>query len=131
MLHDGTDEAVAIAPRAIALPSREARGGRGARRVALPAQSRYPCRTTPGPTAPCPTRVLRWSDTPAAYLDAITAADLTSRVTVEALPHKDTTQAQRADTEAMLAPRPPSRTHGKVPLGAGPDRRRRDLARPV
>ncbi len=51
-----------------------------------------------------PTRVLLWTDTPAAYLDAIAAADLTSRVTVEALPRKDTpTQAQRADTEAMLA----------------------------
>jgi phosphoglycerate dehydrogenase-like enzyme len=51
-----------------------------------------------------PTRVLLWTDTPAAYLDAIAAADLTSRVTVEALPRTDTpTQAQRADTEAMLA----------------------------
>jgi phosphoglycerate dehydrogenase-like enzyme len=51
-----------------------------------------------------PARVLLWTDTPAAYLDAIAAADLTSRVAVEALPRKDTpTQAQRADTEAMLA----------------------------
>jgi phosphoglycerate dehydrogenase-like enzyme len=51
-----------------------------------------------------PTRVLLWTDTPAAYLDAIAAADLTNRVTVEALPRADTpTQAQRADTEAMLA----------------------------
>ncbi len=51
-----------------------------------------------------PTRVLLWTDTPAAYLDAIAAADLTSRVTVEALSRTDTpTQAQRADTEAMLA----------------------------
>ena len=51
-----------------------------------------------------PTRVLLWTDTPAAYLDAIAAADLTSRVTVEALTRKDPpTQAQRADTEAMLA----------------------------
>jgi phosphoglycerate dehydrogenase-like enzyme len=51
-----------------------------------------------------PTRVLLWTDTPAAYLDAIAAAELTSRVTVEALSRTDTpTQAQRADTEAMLA----------------------------
>lgn len=51
-----------------------------------------------------PTRILLWTDTPAAYLDAIAAADLTSRVVVEALPRKDApTQAQRADTEAMLA----------------------------
>jgi phosphoglycerate dehydrogenase-like enzyme len=51
-----------------------------------------------------PTRVLLWTDTPAAYLDAIAAADLTSRVTVEALARKEMpTQAQRADTEAMLA----------------------------
>jgi phosphoglycerate dehydrogenase-like enzyme len=51
-----------------------------------------------------PSRILLWTDTPAAYLDAIAVADLTSRVTVEALPRKDTpTQAQRADTEAMLA----------------------------
>lgn len=51
-----------------------------------------------------PTRILLWTDTPAAYLDAIAAADMTSRVTVEALPRNDTpTQAQRADTEAMLA----------------------------
>ena len=33
-----------------------------------------------------PTRILLWTDTPAAYLDAIAAADLTSRVVVEALP---------------------------------------------
>lgn len=51
-----------------------------------------------------PTRILLWTDTPAAYLDAIAAADMTSSVTVEALPRNDTpTQAQRADTEAMLA----------------------------
>lgn len=50
------------------------------------------------------TRVLLWTDTPGPYLDAIAAADLTGRVTVEALSRKETpTQAQRADTEAMLA----------------------------
>src|SRR5277367_4964509 len=61
-------------------------------------------RTRPRTNRPTPTRVLLWTDTPAAYLDAIAAADLTGRVTVEALPRNDTpTQAQRADTEAMLA----------------------------
>ena len=50
------------------------------------------------------TRVLLWTDTPAAYLDAIGAADLSSRVKVEALGRKETpNQAQRAETEAMLA----------------------------
>ena len=53
---------------------------------------------------PHPTRVLLWTDTPGAYLDAIAAAGLAERVAVEALGRKDTpTQAQRADTEAMLA----------------------------
>jgi phosphoglycerate dehydrogenase-like enzyme len=51
-----------------------------------------------------PTRVLLWTDTPAAYVDAITAANLNSRVTVETLPRTERpSQAQRADTEAMLA----------------------------
>src|SRR5579859_4696270 len=51
-----------------------------------------------------PSRVLLWTDAPTAYLDAIAAADLSSRVMVEAMSRKDTpTQAQRADTEAMLA----------------------------
>ena len=49
-------------------------------------------------------RLLLWTDTPGPYLEAIAAAGLTARVAVEALPRKDTpTQAQRADTEAMLA----------------------------
>jgi len=53
---------------------------------------------------PDPTRVLLWTDTPNAYLDAIAASDIARRVAVEALPRTDTpTQAQRADTEAMLA----------------------------
>jgi phosphoglycerate dehydrogenase-like enzyme len=53
---------------------------------------------------PHPTRVLLWTDTPGAYLDAIAAAGLAERVAVEALGRKDTpTQAQRADAEAMLA----------------------------
>ena len=50
------------------------------------------------------TRVLLWTDTPAAYLDAIATADLSSRVKVEVLARKETpNQAQRAETEAMLA----------------------------
>jgi phosphoglycerate dehydrogenase-like enzyme len=53
---------------------------------------------------PDPTRVLLWTDTPGAYIDAIAAAGLTERVAVESLPRKDTpTQAQRADTEALLS----------------------------
>jgi phosphoglycerate dehydrogenase-like enzyme len=53
---------------------------------------------------PNPTRVLLWTDGPGPYIDAISAAGLADRVTVEALTRKDTlTQAQRADTEAMLA----------------------------
>ena len=49
-------------------------------------------------------RVLLWTDAPAPYVDAIATAGLAERVAVEALPRKDTpTQAQRADTEAMLA----------------------------
>ena len=53
------------------------------------------------PDAP---RVLLWTDAPAPYIDAIAKANLAHRVTVEALSRKDTpTQAQRADTEAMLA----------------------------
>jgi phosphoglycerate dehydrogenase-like enzyme len=47
---------------------------------------------------------LLWTDTTTAYLDAIADAGLGKRVAVEALPRKDTpTQAQRADTEALLA----------------------------
>jgi phosphoglycerate dehydrogenase-like enzyme len=53
---------------------------------------------------PQPTRVLLWTDTPNAYIDAIAAAGLAERVAVDSLPRKDIpTQAQRADTEAMLA----------------------------
>jgi phosphoglycerate dehydrogenase-like enzyme len=53
---------------------------------------------------PNPTRVLLWTDAPAPYVDAIAAAGLSDRIAVEALARTDTpTQAQRADTEAMLA----------------------------
>jgi phosphoglycerate dehydrogenase-like enzyme len=49
-------------------------------------------------------RILLWTDTPTAYLDAIATADLSSRVKVEVLARKETpNQAQRAETEAMLA----------------------------
>ncbi len=51
-----------------------------------------------------PTRVLLWTDAPAPYADAIVAAGLADRVSVDTLSRKDTpTQAQRADTEALLA----------------------------
>ena len=53
---------------------------------------------------PDPTRVLLWTDGPGPYIDAIANAGLAERVRVEALARKDApTQAQRADTEAMLA----------------------------
>jgi len=53
---------------------------------------------------PNPTRVLLWTDGPGPYVEAIARAGLSDRVAVEALTRKDTpTQAQRADTEAMLA----------------------------
>jgi phosphoglycerate dehydrogenase-like enzyme len=53
---------------------------------------------------PQPTRILLWTDGPGPYVEAIAAAGLADRVAVEALPRKDTpTQAQRADTEAMLS----------------------------
>jgi phosphoglycerate dehydrogenase-like enzyme len=53
---------------------------------------------------PDPTRVLLWTDAAGPYVDAIANAGLAGRVAVEALTRKDTpTQAQRADTEAMLA----------------------------
>ena len=49
-------------------------------------------------------RVLLWTDTPGPYIDAITNAGLSGRIAVEAVARKDTpTQAQRADTEVMLA----------------------------
>ncbi len=51
-----------------------------------------------------PTRVLLWTDGPGPYLDAIAKAGLSDRVAVETLPRTETpTQAQRADTEALLA----------------------------
>jgi phosphoglycerate dehydrogenase-like enzyme len=51
-----------------------------------------------------PTRLLLWTDNAEAYLDAVGAAGLAGRVSTEVLARKETpTQAQRADTEAMLA----------------------------
>ncbi|MCC6719910.1 MAG: D-2-hydroxyacid dehydrogenase [Acetobacteraceae bacterium] len=53
---------------------------------------------------PGPTRVLLWTDTPAAYQDAIAAAGLSGRVTVETLARTAMPSAeQRAQVEAMLA----------------------------
>lgn len=51
-----------------------------------------------------PLHLLLWTDSPAPYLDAIAAAGLSDHVAAETLPRKEApTQAQRADTEAMLA----------------------------
>jgi hypothetical protein len=51
-----------------------------------------------------PAHILLWTDTPAAYLDSIAAADLATRVVVQTLPRKETPSAgQRAAVEAMLA----------------------------
>ena len=48
--------------------------------------------------------VLLWTDTPAAYIDAINAAGLTDRVNVEAIARTTTpSDAQRASADAMLA----------------------------
>jgi phosphoglycerate dehydrogenase-like enzyme len=50
------------------------------------------------------TRVLLWTDAPAAYADAIAAAGLSDRVLVDTLARKDTPSAgQCAETEALLA----------------------------
>lgn len=50
------------------------------------------------------TNVLLWTDGAGPYLDAIAAAGLSDRVQVEAIPRSQSpNQAQRADTEAMLA----------------------------
>jgi phosphoglycerate dehydrogenase-like enzyme len=50
------------------------------------------------------TRILLWTDTPAAYLDAIAAAGLGGRVQVETLARRDQPSAeQRAEVAAMLA----------------------------
>lgn len=51
-----------------------------------------------------PTHILLWTDNPGPYIDAVAAADLTSRVLVDALARKDKpSEAQRAGTEALLA----------------------------
>jgi phosphoglycerate dehydrogenase-like enzyme len=53
---------------------------------------------------PEPTRVLLWTDTPAAYAEAIEAAGLAPRVRLETLARKDQpSEEQRANVEAMLA----------------------------
>ena len=50
------------------------------------------------------TRLLLWTDSPAAYLDAIKAAGLAERVQVETLPRKEKPSAEQlARTEAMMA----------------------------
>ena len=50
------------------------------------------------------TRVLLWADSTAAYLDAIKAAGLAERVSVETLPRKEKPSAEQlASTEALMA----------------------------
>ncbi|MGH8749980.1 MAG: hypothetical protein ACREU5_12855, partial [Burkholderiales bacterium] len=50
------------------------------------------------------THVLLWTDSSAAYLDAIEAAGLSERVAADALPRKDKpSAAQLARTEALMA----------------------------
>ncbi len=57
--------------------------------------------------------VLLWTDSPAAYLDAIEAAGLAERVAVDTLPRKEKPSAEQlARTEAMMA--------GAVPAGLLP-----------
>ena len=54
------------------------------------------------------THVLLWTDSTAAYLDAIKAAGLTDRVVVDTLPRKEKLSAeQMARTEALMAHAPP------------------------
>ena len=51
------------------------------------------------------TEILLWTDSPAAYLDAVAAAGLADRVKIEALPRKEKPSAdQLAKTEALMAP---------------------------
>jgi len=51
-----------------------------------------------------PTRVLLWTDSTAAYLDAIKAAGLADRVAIDTLPRKERPSAdQLARTEALMA----------------------------
>lgn len=57
--------------------------------------------------------ILLWTDSPAAYLDAIQAAGLAERVAVDTLPRKEKPSAEQlARTEAMMA--------GAVPAGLLP-----------
>ena len=50
------------------------------------------------------TRVLLWTDSTAAYLDAIKAAGLAERITLQTLPRKETPSAEQlAQTEALMA----------------------------
>jgi len=54
------------------------------------------------------THVLLWTDSTAAYLDAIKAAGLANRVTVDSLPRKEKPSTeQMAQTEALMAPAVP------------------------
>lgn len=61
-------------------------------------------------------RLLLWTDNPAPYLEAITAAGLAARVAIESLPRKDTpSPAQLADTEILMAYSSPAGVLSKMP----------------
>jgi phosphoglycerate dehydrogenase-like enzyme len=56
-----------------------------------------------------PVHVLLWTDSTAAYLDAIKAASLADRVVVDSLPRKEKLSAeQMARTEVLMAVNAPS-----------------------
>lgn len=51
-----------------------------------------------------PTEVLLWTDSPTAYLDAVTAAGLAGQVKIDTLPRKEKPSAEQlAGTEALMA----------------------------
>jgi phosphoglycerate dehydrogenase-like enzyme len=62
------------------------------------------------------TAVLLWTDSPAAYLDAVAEAGLVDRVNIETLPRKERPSAdQLAGTEALMAPVVPPGLLPKMP----------------
>jgi phosphoglycerate dehydrogenase-like enzyme len=65
---------------------------------------------------PSPARLLLWTDSPAAYLDAISAAGLADRVAVDTLPRKERPSAEQlARTEALMAFGVPPGTLSSMP----------------
>jgi phosphoglycerate dehydrogenase-like enzyme len=65
---------------------------------------------------PGPARLLLWTDSPAAYLEAISAAGLADRVVVDTLPRKEKpSPEQLARTEALMAYGAPPGTLSSMP----------------